>query len=103
MYQIIYPHHSLNENAADTETPINTAGEYWLKMCKLARKSGMLETAHAAALHASRLGNNIVGIQVAKLCWVKGQQSEALRVISECIDDPRVYQALNSRQKANVS
>lgn len=63
----------------------------------------MLETAHAAALHASRSGSSIAAIQIAKLHWMKGQQADALQLLSENLEDPQIYQGWSRRQQANVS
>jgi hypothetical protein len=93
---------SLGVSTSNAGASINTAGENWLKICKLAKKDGMLDTAYAAALNADKLGNSAAAIQIAKIYWMKGQQSEALRVLSEGIRNPHIHQAWTSRQRAKV-
>ncbi|RKP09385.1 hypothetical protein THASP1DRAFT_14334 [Thamnocephalis sphaerospora] len=64
----------------------------WVQTSQLARKTGMLETAHAAALHASQLGAPAATVQLAKLYWQDGRRQQAVRLVTAAAENNRGLQ-----------
>ncbi|KKY18324.1 putative phosphatidylinositol 3and 4-kinase [Phaeomoniella chlamydospora] len=58
----------------------------WLTSAKLARKSGSLDQALNAVLHATHAGDSSASIEHARLLWKEGRHRRAIQVLEGALD-----------------